>query len=154
MGAHGEAGVVQNKGGVCPQAGQGCVEEDEQEEAADKGVILGGWFITAFKVVPIPDAPVFYGKKHPRYNGEVFKRHDDKPFHTCKLRAVEHLFHVFGNHVHLYIHHGAGGVRVHDGALPSVRGNPELQLCGVCMNGGNGEGDAVYANAAFVDGVA
>ena len=43
---------------------------------------------------------------------------------------------------------------MHDGALPSVRGNPELELAFFCMNGRNGEGDAVYTDAAFIYGVA
>ena len=68
--------------------------------------------------------------------------------------GTEHFFYIFGYHVHLDVDDAADLVHMHDGALPSVRGNPELELCGVCVDGRNGEGDAVYADAAFVYGVA
>ncbi len=73
---------------------------------------------------------------------------------TLRLGGAKHFFHIFGNHVHLYINNGTWGVVLHDGALPCVRGNPKLEFCGVCMDGGDGEGDAVYADAAFIYGVA
>ena len=63
------------------------------------------------------------------------------------------LFHVFGNHVDLDIDDAAGGVAVHDGALPGVGGNPEFELIGA-GDVGHGEGDTVDGDAAFVDDIA
>ena len=72
---------------------------------------------------------------------------------TLLLSGAEHFFHVLGNHIDLDIDRAAHAVAVHDGALPGVGRNPELEFA-VLVNGGNGKGNAIDGNAALVDGVA